>query len=76
MPKRPVVSGKEAVKAFERLGFHATRQRGSHVVVRKDTPDGAKGTTVPLHDQIAPGTLAGMLRQAEVDPDEFFKVIR
>ena len=76
MPKRPVVSGAAAVKAFERLGFRASRQRGSHVVVRKDTPDGARGTTVPLHAEIARGTLAGMLRQAGVDPDEFFKVLQ
>jgi predicted RNA binding protein YcfA (HicA-like mRNA interferase family) len=76
MPKRPVVSGENAVRAFERLGFRVVRQRSSHVVVRKDTPDGARGTTVPMHEEIARGTLGSMLRQAGVDPEEFFKNVR
>ncbi len=76
MGKRPVVSGAAAVRAFEQLGFQVTRRRGSHVVVRKDTPQGSAGTTVPMHDEIARGTLASMLRQAGVDPEEFFRHIR
>jgi predicted RNA binding protein YcfA (HicA-like mRNA interferase family) len=76
MPKRPVVSGEEAVRAFERLGFRIVRRRGSHVAVRKDTPDGAHGTTVPMHDEIARGTLGGILRQAGVDVEEFFRNVR
>ena len=75
MPKRPVVSGEAALRAFELLGFRIAHRHGSHVVVRKDTPDGAHGTTVPMHDEIARGTLASMLRQAQVDPEDFFRNI-
>ncbi|MFI5201016.1 MAG: type II toxin-antitoxin system HicA family toxin [Candidatus Kapaibacterium sp.] len=46
------------------------------LVVRKDTTDGARGTTVPMHDEIARGTLGSMLRQAGVDPEKFFNNIR
>ncbi len=76
MPKTPVVSGAEAVRAFERLGFRIVRQRGSHVVVRKDSSEGPMGTTIPMHDQIAIGTLKGMLRQAGVAPNDFWKALQ
>ena len=38
MAKLPIVSGTEAVKALQRLGFFVDRQRGSHVVLKKVTP--------------------------------------
>jgi len=36
MPELPKISGKKAIKVFENLGFEVVRQRGSHVVLRKD----------------------------------------
>ena len=68
-----MISGADAVRAFERLGFRVVRRKSSHVVVRKDTLQGALGTTVPMHDEIARGTLGGMLRQAGVDAEEFLR---
>ena len=67
------VSGQEAIRALERLGFKQVRQRGSHVVLRKSTPTGDVGCTVPLHHELAIGTLRGILRQAGVSPDEFME---
>jgi predicted RNA binding protein YcfA (HicA-like mRNA interferase family) len=49
------------------------RQRGSHVILKKDTPEGALGCAVPLHKELALGTLHGILRQARVAPDEFLE---
>ena len=72
MPKLPVLSGAEVVKALERLGFAQIRQRGSHVVLRR----GANGTVVPLHREVKTGTLAGILRQAGVTQDEFLGVVK
>jgi predicted RNA binding protein YcfA (HicA-like mRNA interferase family) len=65
------VSGRETIRALERLGFEQVRQRGGHVVLRKQTPEGAVGCVVPLHRELAIGTLRGILRQAGVTPDEF-----
>jgi predicted RNA binding protein YcfA (HicA-like mRNA interferase family) len=53
------------------LGFAQVRQRGSHVVLRRETAAGPGGCVVPLHDEFAVGTLRGILRQAGVTPDEF-----
>ncbi len=67
------VSGLEAIRALERLGFVQVRQRGSHVVLKKQTPEGETGCVVPLHRELAVGTLRGILKQANVTPDEFIE---
>ena len=71
MPKLPLVSGREAVNALQRLGFVLLRQRGSHAVLRRDTPEGARGCVVPMHPEIQPGTLRGILKQAGVSLEDF-----
>ena len=71
MPKLPVISGIEAIKALERLGFFVVRQRGSHIVLRK----GSSGCVVPNHHELKVGTLSGILKQAGISPDEFIKVL-
>jgi predicted RNA binding protein YcfA (HicA-like mRNA interferase family) len=60
-----------ALHVLERLGFVRVRQRGSHVIMKKQTADGKIGCVVPLHRELAIGTLRGILRQASVTPDEF-----
>jgi len=73
MPKLHRVSGHEAIRALERLGFVQVRQRGSHVVLKKTTAIGEIGCVVPLHAEIAVGTLHGILKQAQITPDEFLE---
>ena len=73
MPRLRRVSGRQAVRALERLGFEQVRQRGSHIVLKKQTPEGAVGCVVPMHRELAVGTLRGILRQAGVTPDEFLE---
>jgi len=73
MPKLRRMSGQEAIRVLERLGFEKIRQRGSHVVLKKQTPEGAVGCVVPLHRELAIGTLRGILRRAGVTPDEFME---
>ena len=73
MPKLHRVSGQEAIRALERLGFEQVRQRGSHVVLKKQTQEGAVGCVVPLHRELAIGTLRGILKQARVTSDEFME---
>ena len=69
MPKLPRISGAEAVRALQCLGFVKARQSGSHVIMRR----GNKGCVVPLHAELKVGTLAGALRQAEVPTEEFLE---
>ncbi len=72
MPKLPHLSGAEVLRALERLGFQKLRQSGSHVVMRRES----KGCVVPMHGEVKIGTLAGLLRQAEVSTDDFMQALR
>jgi predicted RNA binding protein YcfA (HicA-like mRNA interferase family) len=71
MPKLPRVSGAEALRALQKLGFEKVRQSGSHVVARR----GTKGCVIPLHAELKVGTLAGLLRQADVSHEDFIAAL-
>ena len=73
MSKLRPISGKEAIEALESMGFFQARQRGSHVALRKHTAEGDVGCVVPLHKELAIGTLRGILRQAQVSTEEFIR---
>jgi len=69
------ISGEETIKRLEKLGFVRVRQKGSHVVLKKQTQEGSIGCVVPLHKELAIGTLRGILKQAKLTVEEFMKVI-
>ena len=69
MPKQPVVSGAEAVRAFQRAGWRIDRQRGSHVVLLKT--GSVASLSVPQHSELAPGTLRALIRAAGMSVEEF-----
>jgi len=71
MPKLHRVSEHEVIRALERLEFVQIRQLGSHIVLKKTTATGEIGCVVPLHAEVAVGTLHGILKQAQITPDEF-----
>ena len=73
MPKLPVLSGDELIRAFERMGFVFVRQRGSHVIMKRTWPEGVQGCSIPRHNELATGTLRGILRQAEVTTDDLLE---
>ena len=72
MPKLPRVSGRECIRALERLGFAEVRQKGSHVFMRR----GDDSCVVPLHREIKTGTLAGVLRQGGVSAADLIGALR
>jgi predicted RNA binding protein YcfA (HicA-like mRNA interferase family) len=65
------ISGTDAVKALERLGFSKARQSGSHVRMVQ----GSRHVTVPMHRTLVIGTLQSILRQAGVTLDDFMRVL-
>lgn len=70
MPK--TFSGKQVVKVLCReFGFYFTSQKGSHVKLRKRIKNQEINTIIPLHKELAPGTLRGVLDLAQVDEKEF-----
>ncbi|MCI0478238.1 MAG: type II toxin-antitoxin system HicA family toxin [Anaerolineales bacterium] len=73
MPSLRRVSGQQAIRALERLGFVQVRQRGSHVVLKKQTREGEIGCVVPLHRELAIGTLRSVIKQARLTAEEFMQ---
>jgi predicted RNA binding protein YcfA (HicA-like mRNA interferase family) len=64
----PVVSGKEAVRAFERLGYEQVRQKGSHVFMKCE---GRTSLSVPLNNPVKRGLLRRLVKDAGFTIEEF-----
>jgi predicted RNA binding protein YcfA (HicA-like mRNA interferase family) len=66
LAKLPSVSGKKLIRALGKLGFVVVRQKGSHVILQRES----NLLTVPLHDPIKKSTLNTILKQADVSLEE------
>lgn len=73
MSKLPQISGRECVKALEKVGFYFMRQRGSHMVLCRDEPFAL--IIVPNHKELDKGTLRAIIRDASLRVDEFLKLL-
>ena len=73
MSKLPRISGRECISALEKMGFYKKRQHGSHVILRRDDPFAQ--VVVPDHKELDRGTLRAILRQANLDIDEFSRLL-
>ncbi|MDQ3957380.1 MAG: type II toxin-antitoxin system HicA family toxin [Actinomycetota bacterium] len=71
-PRLPAISGADVVKVLERAGFSYVGSKGSHAKLRHD--DG-RTTIVPLHRELARGTLRSILRQAGLSPDDLSRLL-
>jgi predicted RNA binding protein YcfA (HicA-like mRNA interferase family) len=69
MSALPVISGRKAVRAFEKLGWQIVRQRGSHIIMIKQGE--ITTLSIPDHKEIAKGTLRSLIRAAGITVDEF-----
>ena len=68
------MSGKEVIKALERAGFYVKRQKGSHIVLRRDNPFAQ--VVVPDHKSVDTGTLGNILDGANLSIDDFIKLMK
>jgi predicted RNA binding protein YcfA (HicA-like mRNA interferase family) len=69
VPKLPVISGRDARRAFERAGWVFDRQRGSHMVLTKTGVPA--NLSVPDHRELDRGLLRGLIRDAGLTVEEF-----
>jgi len=70
--KLPVISGRDLVQILQKIGFRVIRQKGSHVSMRKDNFK----TVIPLHDELAKGTLLGILKQCGLSKDDLLDLLK
>ena len=67
------LSGDNVVRALERVGFYRKRQKGSHMIVRRDDPFAQ--VVVPAHGSIDTGTLAAILDGAGLSAEELVELL-
>lgn len=69
--KIPVLPPDKIIKTLKKFGFEKCSQRGSHAkYINYQT---GKIFIIPMHNEVAKGTLKSILEQAEVELDEFLK---
>jgi len=73
--KLPSISGKTAVKAFEKMGYRIIRTRGSHFrlhhINSKKNP-----LTIPNHKTLGRGLLRKLIRDAEITIEDFTELLK
>lgn len=75
MSKLPVISGRDAIAALQRLGYEVVRQKGSHVRLCHPRDPARLPVTVPDHRTLKPGLLRAIIRDAGVSVDEFIALL-
>ena len=68
------LSGKEVFKALGKVGSYFKRQKGSHIILRRDSPFAQ--VVVPDHKSVDTGTLANILDGACISFNEFIELIK
>jgi predicted RNA binding protein YcfA (HicA-like mRNA interferase family) len=69
MGQLKLCSGSEAVRKFQKAGWTAVRQKGSHVMM---TMTGYQWTlSIPQHNELGPGILNKLIRQAGLSIEKF-----
>lgn len=64
------VSGKEAVKIFQKFGYTLDHQTGSHMILYHES---RPTLSIPNHKELALGLLRGLIRKSGLTVDEFLK---
>ena len=76
MPQLKKISGKECLKILcNKFKFKIIRQKGSHVLIKKETKEGKIGTVVPMHKELKIGTLKAIIQQTKISEDEFSRFL-
>ena len=73
MSKLPSISGKNCVKALQKVGFYLNRRESSHVILRRDNPFAQ--VVVPDHPELAKGTLRAILRDVDLSVEELIQLL-
>ncbi len=72
MAKLPRISGVKAVKVFNKAGWLAVRQTGSHVIMTKSNSKVI--LSVPRHKELDRGTLRKLINLAGLTVGEFVEL--
>ena len=76
MGKLPIISGKEAIGAFQKDGWHTASHEGSHVTLKKEGV--ACNLSIPIHSgkDIKRSLLRKQIAKAGLTVDEFIELLK
>ena len=74
--KLPVISAKDTIKAFEKIGYKVVRQKGSHIRLRDDSCVNHRPITIPDHKVLKQGLLRKLIKDANLSVEEFISIVR
>jgi predicted RNA binding protein YcfA (HicA-like mRNA interferase family) len=69
VPRLPRLSGREAVRVFESLGWRVARRSSAHIILVRE--GSLASLSVPDHKEVAQGTLRSLIRSARLTVEEF-----
>ncbi len=75
MAKLPVVSGRDVIKVLTKIGFVTDRVKRSHVFMIRKEPK-FLAVSVPNHKKLKKGTPGNILNMAELETDDFVKLLK
>lgn len=70
MPKIPGIRHRDAVRAFEKLGYRIARESG-HIIMS----NGKTRLVIPRHDPINAITMGGIAKTAGLTPEQFRELL-
>jgi predicted RNA binding protein YcfA (HicA-like mRNA interferase family) len=74
MTKLPSLKTREVLKGLQAIGFEKIRQKGSHAIFHHED---CRRASIPVHPAktISPYLLSDILKQLEIDEEEFLKAL-
>lgn len=75
MTKVPSLHFEKVIHALRRDGWVVVRQKGSHIRLQKETPEGTLKITIPAHRPIKRSTLSHIIKQAQLTVDQFSSLL-
>jgi len=73
MPRLHPLSARDVCRILQKHGFAIVRQKGSHIILRRELQDRGITVPVPNHSELAKGTLKSIIDQSEIPKSEFLK---
>jgi predicted RNA binding protein YcfA (HicA-like mRNA interferase family) len=75
LSKLPVVSGREIARVLTKIGFAIVGRKGSHVRLKRRRGEEVLIVIVPMHRELARGTLKSILRQANLTTEDLLRLL-
>jgi len=75
LSRLPVISGREMLRVLTKIGFAIVGRKGSHVRLKRRRDKEVLIVIVPMHHELAKGTLRSILRQANLTAEDLTRLL-